>query len=312
MLIFQGFFPKGPAPRGRAVTIGNFDGVHRGHQALIQKTTALAKKENLASTLVTFEPHPKAFFAPQQAPGTIQGLRGKAEAIAKLGVDEMCVLRFRQSLASMSAESFMQDFLRNALQARHIVIGDDFRFGAKRRGDVTMLSQAGTSHGWQVHCVDGVSLDGQRVSSSKLREALASGDLTLAQRLMGRPYTLCGHVAHGRKLGRDIGFPTLNIPVHSHLILSGVFVVSAYGLGPAPIQGVASLGRRPTVEDQGRLLLEVHLFDWSGDAYGKTVCVEFHEKLRSEQRYDALSEMIAQIQLDAQAARDYFAQQHAH
>lgn len=312
MLIFQGFFPKGPAPRGRAVTIGNFDGVHCGHQALIQRTKALAEKENLVSTLVTFEPHPKAFFAPQQAPGVIQGLRGKSQAIAKLGIDEMCVLRFRQSLASMSAESFMQDFLRNALQAKHIVIGDDFRFGAKRRGDVSMLLRASDTHGWQVHCIESVSLDGQRVSSSKLRDALASGDLALAQRFMGRPYQLCGHVAHGRKLGRDIGFPTLNIPVHSRLILCGVFVVSVKGLGPAPIQGVASLGRRPTVEDEGRLLLEVHLFNWNGNAYGKQVCVEFHEKLRSEQRYDALPEMIAQIQLDAQAAREYFAQQHAH
>jgi riboflavin kinase / FMN adenylyltransferase len=312
MLIFQGFFPNHPAPRGRAVTIGNFDGVHCGHQALIAKTCALAKQENLISTLITFEPHPKAFFAPGQAPGTIQGLRGKAEAIESLGIDELCILRFRKSLASMSAESFMQKFLCDTLQARHLVIGDDFRFGAKRRGDFAMLAAAGPSHGWRVHSVDSVLIDGERASSSRLRDALALGNLGLVQRLMGRPYTLSGHVAHGRKLGRDIGFPTLNIPVHRRLILGGIFAVRVNGLGPQPIQGVASLGRRPTVEDEGRLLLEVHLFDWSGDAYGKPVCVAFHEKIRNEQRYDSVAEMTAQIKLDAQAARDYFAQQHAH
>jgi riboflavin kinase/FMN adenylyltransferase len=198
------------------------------------------------------------------------------------------------------------------LRPMHIVIGDDFRFGAKRRGDLAMLSAAGAQHGWTVHSIGSVSLDGQRASSSRLREALAEADLGLAHRLMGRPYMLSGHVAHGRKLGRDIGFPTLNIAVHRTLILSGVFVVSVHGIAPTTIKGVASLGRRPTVENEGRLLLEVHLFDWTGDLYGKLVHVEFHEKLRNEQRYDGLSEMIAQIQLDAQAARDYFAQQHAH
>jgi riboflavin kinase / FMN adenylyltransferase len=312
MLIFQGFFPSNPAPQGRAVTIGNFDGVHCGHQALIEKAQTLAETENLISTVVTFEPHPKAFFAPDQAPGKIQGLRGKAQAIASLGIDELCVLRFRKALASMSAEAFMQEFLCKALNAKHIVIGDDFRFGAKRRGDVAMLTNASAAYGWTVHSIHSVSLDGERTSSSRLRDALAAGDLSLAHRLMGRPYSLSGHVSHGRKLGRDIGFPTLNIAVHRALILSGVFVVSVHGVASQPIQGVASLGRRPTVENDGRLLLEVHLFDWSGDIYGKLVHVEFHEKLRNEQRYDVLSEMIAQIQLDAQAARDYFAHQHAH
>jgi riboflavin kinase/FMN adenylyltransferase len=312
MLIFQGFFPANPAPRGRAVTIGNFDGVHCGHQALIRQAQTLAQRDNLTSTVVTFEPHPKAFFAPDQAPGKIQGLRGKAEAIAALGIEELCILRFRKALASMSAESFMQEFLCKALDAKHIVIGDDFRFGAKRRGDVGMLSSASAAHGWDVHTIESVSTDGERASSSRLRSALSAGDLRLAQRLMGRPYTLSGHVSHGRKLGRDIGFPTLNIAVDRALILSGVFVVSVHGIASQPLQGVASLGRRPTVENEGRLLLEVHLFDWTGDLYGKHVRVEFHEKLRNEQRYDALSEMIAQIHLDAQAARDYFAQQHAH
>lgn len=312
MLIFQGFFPKHPAPRGRAVTIGNFDGVHCGHQALIEQTRALANEHQLVSTVVTFEPHPKAFFAPQQAPGKIQGLRGKALAVESMGIDELCVLRFRQSLASMSAASFMQDFLCNALHAKHIVIGDDFRFGAKRQGDLQMLREAGNTMGWQVHSIAPVSHDGERASSSRLRQALAGGDLALAHGLMGRPYMLSGRVCHGRKLGRELGFPTLNIPVHRALILSGIFVVSVHGIAPNAVRGVASLGHRPTVEDAGRLLLEVHLFDWSSDIYGKKVCVEFHEKLRNEARYDSIEEMTQQIQRDAQAARDYFLQQHVH
>ena len=312
MLIFQGFSPKHPAPRGRAVTIGNFDGVHLGHQALIEKTRSLANEHDLISTVVTFEPHPKAFFAPQQAPGKIQGLRGKALAIESFGIDELCVLRFRHSLASMNAAAFIQDFLCNGLQAKQIVIGDDFRFGAKRLGDFQMLREAGDTMGWQVHSITSVSHDGERASSSRLRQALSSADLALAHALMGRPYMLSGRVCHGRKLGRTIGFPTLNIPVPRTLIVSGIFVVSVHGIASNPVRGVASLGHRPTIEDAGRLMLEVHLFDWSKEIYGKKVCVEFHEKLRNEARYESIDEMTQQIQRDAQAARDYFLQQHVH
>lgn len=291
---------------GRAITIGNFDGVHLGHQALIRQTLDLAQAENLTSTLVTFEPHPKAFFAPAQTPGKIQGLRGKANAIADLGIDELWVLRFRRALADMTADDFMQKFLHERLNAKAIVIGDDFCFGAKRKGNYALLKSAETHFGWKVHRMASVFLDGERASSSLLRDHLAKGDLQQAERLMGRPYALSGHVVHGKKLGRDLGFPTLNVPVHNNLVTSGVFVVSVSGLANEPIAGVASLGHRPTVEQQGRLLLEVHLFDWSGDAYGKVVSVTFHKKLRDEIRYDDLAAMTQQIQLDAQQARHYF------
>lgn len=308
MLIFQGISPAKASRSGRAITIGNFDGVHLGHQALIRKTLALAKEQQLISAVITFEPHPKAFFTPDQAPKKIQGLRGKANALSDLGVDELWVLRFRRSLASMTADAFMEQFLHQSLCAKAIVIGDDFCFGAKRQGSFELLQSSEVRFGWKAYRLSTVSHDNERISSSLLRDALSSGDLAQAERLMGRAYCLSGHVTHGKKLGRNIGFPTLNIPVHSNLVTSGVFVVSVSGLGPEPIAGVASLGHRPTVEQQGRLLLEVHLFDWSGDAYGKIVRVTFHKKLRDEIRYDDLAAMTQQIQLDAQQARDYFSQ----
>lgn len=305
MLIFQGISPQGSAKVGRVVTIGNFDGVHCGHQALIQETCAIANREGLTATAVTFAPHPKAFFAPEKAPGKIQGLRGKAAALSELGIQELWILRFRATLAEMPAQRFIRDFLCQSLHAKHIVVGDDFRFGAKRQGDFAMLLDAGATNNWQAHRVEAVSVDGERASSSTLRDALARGNLRRAESLMGRPYTLCGHVIHGRKLGRGLGFPTLNIPVDDQLVVSGVFAVRVRGLGSSPIAGVASLGRRPTTESQGRLLLEVHLFDWSGEAYGRVVEVIFHEKLRDEIYYTSVDAMTQQIERDAHAARHH-------
>ena len=311
MLIFQGISPRRRLPSGRAVTIGNFDGVHLGHQALIDRTVTLAQQQGLKSALVTFEPHPRSYFSPQSAPGKIQGLRAKAAILAGLGIDELWILRFGQSLATMSAEDFMQKFLFESLQARELVIGDDFRFGARRRGNLELLQQASGQYGWNVHCISAVHAGGERASSSRLRTLLARGEIREAEALMGHPVFLSGHVIHGKKLGRDLGYPTLNIPVPRTLLLSGVFVVSVSGLADAPIAGVASLGHRPTIEQSGRLLLEVHLFDWSGDAYGKIVQVTFHEKLRDEARFDSLQSITEQMHLDAQQARQYFSQ-HVH
>ncbi len=311
MLIFQGISPSRAPRRDRAITIGNFDGVHVGHQALIDRMVALAKPAGLLSTVVTFEPHPKALFNPQAAPKKIQGLRGKAGALAEHGVEELRILRFRRALASMTAEEFMRVVLHDHLQARVIVIGDDFRFGSKRGGDVTLLRHASSTCGWAVHTVHEVQVQGERVSSSRLRQALRQGDLATAAQLMGRPYSLAGRVIHGRKIGRSIGFPTLNIPVHRDLLIDGVFVVSVDGLGPSPMPAVASLGRRPTTENAGHLLLEVHVLDWSGDVYGQRVRVLFHEKLRDEQHFPDLVLMTEQIQRDADSARHYFTH-HAH
>jgi len=308
MLIFYGLSPRHAAKHRRAVTIGNFDGVHRGHQALIQKTKAAAQAQGLACSVVTFEPHPKAFFNRGNAPGKIQGLRDKANALAAMGVDEFWVLPFRRSLAQMPAEDFMQQFLNDTLQAAVIVIGDDFCFGAQRRGNADLLALAGPAFGWSIERIHTVLINEDRASSSLLRQALQRGDLAVAQTMMGRPYALSGHVIHGKKLGREIGFPTLNILVPSSLVLSGIFVVSVHGLDTHPIHAVASLGRRPTVEQQGRLLLEVHCFNWSGNAYGKCIEVQFHHKLRNEIHYDHVDDMTLQIQKDAQDARNYFTQ----
>jgi riboflavin kinase / FMN adenylyltransferase len=307
MLIFRGISPKTQSPSRRAVSIGNFDGVHRGHQALIDRVKAAAQAHQLRSAIVTFEPHPKAFFNPQNAPGRIQCLRDKAAALAGLGIDELWILPFRQSLAQMSAEDFMQRFLKDTLQCAVIVTGDDFCFGAKRRGNFELLEAAGAQHQWRAERVHTVLVNNDRASSSTLIQALQGGDIAKASDLMGRAYTLSGHVIHGKKLGRDLGFPTLNIPVPKSLVLSGIFVVSVHGLAATPLPAVASLGRRPTVEHAGQLLLEVHCLDWSGNGYGRVVSVEFHQKLRDEAHYTDLAVMTQQIQQDAQDARDYFA-----
>jgi riboflavin kinase/FMN adenylyltransferase len=305
MLIFQGISSSRAIRRPRAVTIGVFDGVHRGHQVLIRRCVEIAREQGITSTVVAFEPHPRAFFRPLEAPGRIQGMRDRARALASLGVDELRILRFRRSLAEMTPQHFMQRFLHEELQTRHLVVGDDFRFGARRQGSFETLMQAAEQFGWTTQRIQTVAEGGERISSSALRDALQSGDLDRVRRMIGRPYTLSGHVIHGRKLGRELGMATLNIPVHRQLLACGIFAVTVEGLASTPLPGVASLGRRPTVEDAGRLLLEVHLFDWSGDAYGKLVNVTLVQRLRDEIRYDKLDDMIAQIHIDAAQARDY-------
>lgn len=289
------------------ITIGNFDGVHLGHQALLARAKAIGARHQHPIAAVTFEPHPKVYFSPTNAPKRIQGLRDKAQALQEHGVDELWVLPFRAALASLSAADFMEQFLHHTLSAKHIVIGDDFRFGAKRQGDAESLQTAGASFDWSVERLDPVFMDGLRASSTALRSALSQGDFSQVRSLMGRAYSLCGRVIHGRKLGRTLGFPTLNLRVPDDLLISGVFAVTVRGLGEKTLGGVASLGRRPVVENDGALLLEVHLFDWTGSAYGQIIEVTFHQKLRDEARYDSLDAMIRQIEIDASQARETLA-----
>ena len=289
------------------ITIGNFDGVHLGHQALLARAKALGALHQHTVAVVTFEPHPKVYFSPANAPKRIQGLRDKAQALQAQGVDELWVLPFRAALANLSAADFMEQFLHKTLSAKHIVIGDDFRFGAKRQGDAQSLQTAGASFDWSIERLEPVFMDGLRASSTALRAALSQGDFSQASTLMGRSYSLCGRVIHGRKLGRTLGFPTLNLRVPDDLLISGVFAVTVRGLGDKTLTGVASLGRRPVVENDGALLLEVHLFDWTGDAYGQMIQVSFHQKLRDEARYDGLDAMIRQIEIDASQAREMLA-----
>ena len=333
MRVFRGL----PNPASRtpcALTIGNFDGVHLGHRALIERVRDAADRLGVPACVMTFEPHPREYFharsvADAQAgesspepPTRIANLRDKLDALAACGVDRVIVERFNARFAALSAEHFIEDVLVAGCHARWLMVGDDFRFGAQRRGGFAMLEDAGERFGFSVESLASVTTPGadpakaeDRVSSSAIRAALAAGDLTRAEHLLGHPYFISGHVLHGRKLGRTIGFPTANILPHGHatdrkVALSGVFVVRVHGAGSEPVPGVASIGVRPTVEDAGRVLLEVHLFDFAGSLYGKRVRVEFLHKLRDEEKYDDLPRLTAAIAADARAARAWFGVSH--
>ena len=263
---------------------------------------------------MTFEPHPREYFAtlnhrPELAPTRITGLRDKLGALADQGMAQIIIERFDRRLADMSANAFIEELLVGALQTRWLLVGEDFRFGRKRSGDLDLLREAGMVHGFEVLTLaDVTDRQGHRVSSSEVRTALAVGDLDRAQHLLGRPFQISGHVIHGQKLGRTLGFPTLNLRVAPRCAArSGIYVVRVHGLGEHPRPAVASLGVRPTVEDHGRVLLESHLLDGPTDAYGKLICVEFLHKLRDEEKFPDLPSLTAAIADDAQNARAYFA-----
>ncbi len=316
MKVFRGL-PNAEARRPCALTIGNFDGVHRGHRALLARVADAAARLGVDSAVMTFEPHPREYFAhlsgdESRAPLRIANLRDKLQALEQCGVDRVIVEHFGASFASMSPERFIDDVLVAGMHVKWLIVGDDFRFGAKRAGDFAMLVEAGRRHGFEVVALPTVMHDDTRISSSAVRAALAAGDFARAEDLLGHPYAISGHVQHGRKLGRTIGFPTLNLKVaHKRPAASGIFVVQVHGLGERPWPAVASLGVRPTIEDNGRVLLEVHLFDFSGDCYGKLIRVEFLKKLRDEAKYDDLDSLTRAIDADARAAREFFAQRSA-
>jgi riboflavin kinase / FMN adenylyltransferase len=300
MVVTHGSLQRAP---GRcALTIGNFDGVHRGHRALIERVTAKARELELVSCVLTFEPHPREFFDPKAAPARLTRLRDKLELIESAGVERVHVARFDRRFASLSPERFVDDVLVNGLATRWLLVGRDFRFGARRAGDFAALAAAGARHGFEVESMADVLFEGTRVSSSAVRAALVAGEFDAAERLLGHPYTISGRVAHGAKLGRSLGFPTANIVLRRPPPLSGIFVVEVDGLGP----GVASIGRRPTVNPVPLPLLEVHLFDWERDLYGEHLRVRFLKKLRDERKYDGLDALREAIAHDARQARDYF------
>lgn len=308
-------FRRLPPPEQRqpcALTIGNFDGVHLGHRSLLDALHRAATERGLPTCVLTFDPHPREFFAlrhpGQTAPTRIATLRDKLEALQSAGVDRVCVAHFNERLAALEPEAFVQRVLADGLHARYVLIGDDFRFGARRRGDFAMLEAASRAHGFELARMSTVALDGVRISSSAVRKALAEADFAHVERLLGRPYSISGHVVHGRKLGRELGFPTLNLRIpHGRPALAGIFVVQVHGLADAPLPAVASLGTRPAVETDGAPLLETHVLDWRGNAYGRTIRVEFLRKLRDEAKYDGLDALVAQIRLDADQARAHFA-----
>jgi riboflavin kinase/FMN adenylyltransferase len=291
-----------------ALTIGNFDGVHRGHRALIDRVMAKAREVDLTSCVLTFEPHPREFFAADAAPARLTRLRDKLELMAAAGVQRVHVARFNARFAALSAQRFIEEVLVRALGMQWLLVGRDFRFGARRAGDYATLEAAAARHGFALESMSDVLFEGVRVSSSAVRAALQAGDLRGAERLLGHPYTISGRVAHGTKLGRGLGFPTANIVLRRAPPLSGIFVVEVDGLPDQHSKkGVASLGRRPTVNPVPVPLLEVHLFDWQRELYGEHLRVRFLEKLRDEKRFDGLEALREAISRDARQAREYFA-----
>lgn len=306
--------PRHDADRPSAVTIGNFDGVHLGHQAILRRVGEAAQQLQLAPSVLTFQPHPRTFFAqrgqrPELIPTQISSLRDKIWDIGRLGIEQIVLQRFNQAFADMSAETFIERLLVHGLKTRWLLVGEDFRFGHKRSGDIDTLRRYGSRHGYDIETIGDVLDEHEhRISSSEVRTALAVGNLERAERLLGHTYHISGHVIHGQKLGRTLGYPTLNIKVPSLCAArSGVYIVRAHGLADTPLNGVASLGVRPTVMDAGRLMLEVHLLDCRVDAYGKLTRIEFLKYLRDEEKFPDLPAMIAAIDNDAQNARDYFA-----
>lgn len=296
-----------PRHQGCVATIGNFDGVHVGHQTVIRQVTDKARELGLPAVVVTFEPQPREYFRPEVSPPRLTKLREKLHALQDLHVDRVLCLRFNDYLASLTAEQFVQAVLVDGLGVNYLVVGDDFRFGQGRAGDFEFLCQAGELHQFEVANTHSCKVDNLRVSSTRIRQALTAGNLELVEILLGRPYCMCGHVAHGDKRGRDIGFPTANIHLHRHATpLKGVYAVRMLGLAEGPVNGVANLGTRPTVEGT-RTLLEVHLLDFQRDIYGAHVDVCFLEKLRDEQRFDSFEALQAQIKRDVHRAREIFA-----
>jgi riboflavin kinase/FMN adenylyltransferase len=300
-------FPVRADTRHLALTIGNFDGVHRGHQAMLQRLTEAAEDLELPSAVLTFDPHPREFFAKEAAPPRLSSVRGKLEQFEARGVADVYIARFDARLAGLTAEEFIARILVERLGARWVLVGDDFRFGRGRAGDLALLRANASS--FSVEAMPTVSVEGERVSSSAVRAALASGALEHAARLLGRPYAITGRVAHGDKRGRNLGFPTANVPLRHKPALSGVFAVRVHGLVEAPRTGVASLGVRPTVQAGGKPLLEVFVFDFDEAVYGRRVTVEFLMKLRDEERYPDLPALVRQMRVDADQAREYFATQ---
>jgi riboflavin kinase / FMN adenylyltransferase len=289
--------------RGRcALTIGNFDGVHRGHRALVDRVVARARETDLTSCVLTFEPHPREFFAGEAAPARITRLRDKLELLAQAGVERVHVARFDARFAALAPERFVEDVLVDGLGVRTLSIGRDFRYGARRAGDFVTLEAAAKRHRFSLEAMDDVDFEGRRVSSSAVRAALEAGDLRGAERLLGHPYSISGRVAHGAKLGRGLGFPTANIVLRRPPPISGIFAVEVDHLG----RGVASVGRRPTVNPVAIPLLEVHLFDRDEDLYGEHLRVRFLKKLRDEEKYDGLPALQAAIARDARQAREFF------
>ena len=290
-----------------ALTIGNFDGVHLGHRAMLEELAHAARRLQVPSCIMIFEPQPREFFAPDKAPARLTSLREKLELLEGSGVHQVHVCRFNYAFAQIAAQDFIERVLVRGLGVRWLQVGDDFRFGARRAGDFVMLKQAASRLGYEVQALPSVMVDGLRVSSTAVRDALAAGELVRAARLLGRPYSISGRVVRGDQLGRKLGFPTANVQMkHNRAPLNGIFAVEVHGAAEGVQRGAASLGVRPTVKQQGESVLEVYLFDFKDEIYGQHVRVDFLHKLRDEEKYADLDLLKRQIAVDVEHAKDYF------
>jgi riboflavin kinase/FMN adenylyltransferase len=294
--------------RGCVATIGNSDGLHQGHVCVIEQVKCKARELGLPTTVIIFEPQPREFFGGERVPPRLTRFGEKVRLLKAQGIDRVVCLSFNTQLRSMSAEEFVNHLLVRGLEVKHFVVGDDFRFGCDRSGDYQMLRKSGEAHGFTVANTNTYEIDGERVSSTRVRETLAQNDFELAEKLLGRPYQITGRVMHGQKLGRQLGVPTANIRMHRFAApLKGVYAVDVFANGHEFGQGVCNIGMRPTVNGT-QPVLEVHLLDYAGDLYGKLLSVEFKSFIRPEQKFDGLEQLKKQIFNDIEAARTFFAQ----
>lgn len=307
MELIRGVHNLRPRHRGCVATIGNFDGVHAGHRAIVTQLAARAQALSLPSVVMVFEPQPREFFAPEQAPARLMVFHEKCQVLASLGVDRVLCVKFDNRLSALSAQAFCDDILIDGLGIRHLVIGDDFRFGHDRSGDFAFLQALGAQAGFSVEHTCTFEMEGERVSSTRVRETLERSEFEAAARLLGQPFFMSGRVIHGNQLGRTLGVPTANLlPKRIRTPISGVFAVEVEGLDGGRRQGVANLGTSPTVNGQ-RVRLEVHLFDFNQDIYGRRMRVIFRHKIRDEQKFGGLDALTAAIRQDIQIARQFFA-----
>jgi riboflavin kinase/FMN adenylyltransferase len=289
-----------------AIAIGSFDGVHLGHQAILAHVARKARSLGLKAAVLTFEPLPREFLRPAAAPPRLTSLAERLDALARAGIELAYVQRFDPAFAAITAEEF-EERLPGRYGARWVMVGEDFRYGARRMGDLQSLADAGARLGFEVAVIPAIAVGGERISSTRVREALREGNLAEAARLLGRPYAICGRVVHGAKRGRGLGFPTANVRLaRPKPALQGIFAVKCFGAATRGLEGVASLGFNPAVTDGGPATLEAFLFDFSGDLYGRRLTIEFHKKLRDEGHFASLDALAAQIRRDCDAARAHF------
>jgi riboflavin kinase/FMN adenylyltransferase len=307
MEIIRGIYNIRPRHQGCVITVGNFDGLHLGHQALLERLCAKSTQLKLPSLAIIFEPQPNEYFSPNVRVARLMRFREKVEALEKQGINRVLCLRFNDEIANQTAEVFVRRLLFEKLAVKYILVGDDFKFGYQRKGDYSLLKRLGEKYSFQTECMLTFTLFAARVSSTRIRHLLAEGDLDQAALLLGRPFSMKGRIVHGSKLGRILGFPTANIQLHRKRVpVLGIFAVEMMGVGASPLPGVANVGTRPTVSGDMRTILEVHLLNFKQNIYGRQVEIRFLHKFRDEEKFDSLDELKDQILQDTERAKHYF------